>query len=248
MAGHSKWKNIKRKKAVTDSQKAKVYTKLIKDITVSARTGGGDPSNNAHLRMLLEKARKANMPQENAIRAIKKGTGELPGVHYEAHQYEGYGPGGIAVIVEVLTENKNRGIAEVRTVFSRKGGSIAETGAVNWMFERKGVVRGKQVSATKTALTEDLLLEALIDYAVSDISCDENSSGEKIWTITCDPRDLEQVKEALSKLNFEMDEAELEWVAKENLDLPEEKQEAAVEFLEALEELEDVQNVYSNLA
>lgn len=248
MAGHSKWKNIKRKKAVTDSQKAKVYTKLIKDITVSARTGGGDPAHNANLRMLLEKARRANMPQENAIRAIKKGTGELPGVHYEAHQYEGYGPGGIAVIIEVLTENKNRGIAEVRAVFSRKGGSIAETGAVNWMFERKGVVRGKQASSSKTALSEDLLLETLIDYSVSDISCDENSSGEKVWTITCDPQDLENVKNALNKLNFEMDEAELEWVAKENVELSEDKQETAVDFLEALEELEDVQNVYSNLA
>lgn len=248
MAGHSKWKNIKHKKAASDAQKAKVYTKLIKDITVTARAGGGDVANNPHLRMLLEKARKANMPQENAIRAIKKGTGELPGVQYELHQYEGYGPGGIAVIVEVLTENKNRGIAEVRAVFSRKGGSIAETGAVNWMFERKGVVRGKQAAGSKIALTEDVLLEALIDYSVSDIAQDTNDAGETIWTITADPKDLEKVKDALQKLNFDIDEAELEWVAKESMELPEAKQEAAIEFLEALEELEDVQNVYSNLA
>lgn len=247
MAGHSKWKNIKHKKAASDAQKAKVYTKLIKDITVSARTSGGDTANNSNLRMLLEKARKANMPQENAIRAIKKGTGELPGVHYEPHQYEGYGPNGIAVIVEVLTENKNRAIAEVRAVFTRKGGSIAETGAVNWMFERKGVVRGKQGSSAKAALTEDILLEALIDYDVSDISSD-TSSSETLWTITCEPKDLEKVKEALLKIGFDIDEAELEWVAKESLELPEDKQEAAIEFLEALEELEDVQNVYSNLA
>lgn len=238
MAGHSKWKNIKRQKAVTDAQKAKVYTKLIKDITVAARTGGGNPANNPHLRMLLEKARKANMPNENATRAIKKGTGELPGVQYEAHQYEGYGPGGIAVIVEVLTENKNRAIAETRAVFTRKGGSIGETGSVNWMFERKGVVRG-----TGTNITEDLLLEALLECNVSDIEKEDNS-----WIITSDPQDLECVKEALGKLTFTIEEAELEWIAKNNMELPEEKQEAAIEFLQALEDLEDVQNVYSNLA
>lgn len=239
MAGHSKWKNIKRQKAVTDAQKAKVYTKLIKDITVAAREAGGDPAHNPHLRMLLEKARKANMPSENATRAIKKGTGELPGVHYEAHQYEGYGPGGIAVIIEVLTENKNRAIAETRAVFTRKGGSLGETGSVNWMFERKGVVRG-----TGAKITEDTLLEALLDCNVSDI---EQNDG--IWTITSDPQDLECVKTALHKLNFVIDESELEWVAKNSVELTdEEKQAAAVEFLEALEDLEDVQNVYSNLA
>lgn len=239
MSGHSKWKTIKHKKAATDKQKAKVYTKIIKDITVAARESGGDPAHNPHLRMLLEKARKANMPSDNAIRAIKKGTGELPGVHYEAHQYEGYGPGGIAVIIEVLTENKNRAIAETRAVFSRKGGSIGETGSVNWMFERKGVVRG-----TGATLTEDMLLEALLDCDVSDIE-----HNDDVWTITCAPHDLENVKEALSKLKFTLDEAELEWVAKNSMELTdEEKQAAAVEFLEALEELEDVQNVYSNLA
>ena len=238
MSGHSKWKTIKHKKAATDKQKAKVYTKIIKDITVAARESGGDPAHNPHLRMLLEKARKSNMPSENALRAIKKGTGELPGVQYEAHQYEGYGPGGIAVIVEVLTENKNRAIAETRAVFTRKGGSIGETGSVNWMFERKGVVRG-----TGTKITEDLLLEALLECDVSDMEHNDN-----IWTITSSPQDLECVKEALHKLSFTIDEAELEWVAKGRIELPEEKQEAAVEFLEGLEDLEDVQNVYSNLA
>lgn len=237
MAGHSKWKNIKRKKAVTDAHKAKVYTKLIKDITVAARSGGGEPANNPHLRMLLEKARKSNMPHENALRAIKKGTGELPGVQYESHQYEGYGPGGIAVIVEVLTENKNRAIAETRAVFTRKGGSLGETGSVNWMFERKGVVRCKGTSS------EDALLEALIDYNVADISHDE-----ELWTITCDPHDLEVVKEMLSNMRMSLEEAELEWVAKNNVEVPEEKQEQAVDFLSSLEDLEDVQHVYTNLA
>lgn len=237
MAGHSKWKNIKRKKEAADSQKAKVYTKILKDITVSARANGGDPAHNPHLRMLLDKARKANMPQENAIRAIKKGTGELPGVIYERHQYEGYGPGGIAVILEVLTDNKNRAIAETRTVFTRKGGSIGETGAVNWMFERKGVIHGT------SALNEGQLLELLLDFDVSDI---EQEDG--VWTIICSPQDLEPIKNELQKHHFSIDESELEWVAKEEVHIPKDKQEAAVEFLQALEDLEDVQNVYSNLA
>jgi YebC/PmpR family DNA-binding regulatory protein len=237
MAGHSKWKNIKRKKAVTDAHKAKVYTKLIKDITVAARSGG-DPDHNPTLRLLLEKARKANMPQENALRAIKRGTGELPGLHYEAHQYEGYGPNGIAVIVEVLTDNKNRAIAEVRNIFSRKGGSISEAGAVNWMFERKGLIRGKG-----EAITEEMLLESLLDYDVSDIEHEDNQ-----WTITCATQDLEAIKNRLQNLSFIIEDAEPAWIAKTNIDLPSEKEEQAVDFLEALEDLEDVQNVYTNLA
>ena len=237
MSGHSKWKTIKHKKAATDARKAKVYTKLIKDITIAARAGG-DPAHNPSLRMLLEKARKANMPQENATRAIKKGTGELPGVSYEAHQYEGYGPNGIAVIVEVLTENKNRAIAEVRHIFSRKGGTLAEPGAVNWMFERKGVIQGKGDN-----LTEDSLLEALLDHDVADIEHNDDS-----WTITCATHDLEAVKETLAKMHFAVDEAEPAWVAKSSMELPSEKEGEAVDFLEALEDLEDVQNVYTNLA
>ena len=237
MAGHSKWKNIKRKKAVTDAHKAKVYTKLIKDITIAARAGG-DPNHNPTLRFLLEKARKANMPQENATRAIKKGTGELPGVNYEAHQYEGYGPNGIAVIVEVLTDNKNRAVAEVRSIFTRKGGSLAETGAVNWMFERKGVIKGKAEN-----LSEDTLLESLLDYDVSDIEHEDNQ-----WTVTCATQDLEAVKNKLQTLHVAVEDAEPAWVAKTSMELPAEKEEQAVDFLEALEDLEDVQNVYTNLA
>ena len=237
MAGHSKWKNIKRKKAVTDAHKAKAYTKLIKDITVAARMGG-DPQHNPTLRLLLEKSRKANMPQENALRAIKKGTGELPGVYYEAHQYEGYGPNGIAVIVEVLTDNKNRAIAEVRNIFSRKGGSLAETGAVNWMFERKGVIHGKSEN-----ISEDALLESLLDYDISNIEKEDETV-----TITCATQDLDAVKNKLQSLHVAIEDAEPAWVAKTNIDLPAGKEEQAVDFLGALEDLEDVQNVYTNLA
>ena len=237
MSGHSKWKTIKHKKAATDAQKAKKYTKLIKDITVAARSGGGETANNPHLRMLLEKARKANMPQENAVRAVKKGTGELPGVQYETHHYEGYGPAGIAVIVDVLTDNKNRAVSEVRTVFTRKGGSLGETGSVNWMFERKGVVKCKGTT------TEDALLEALFEYNIADISHDED-----IWTITGDTSDLEAVKNTVQKMGLAIEDAEIEWVAKTDVEVPEDKQEQAVDFLSALEDLEDVQHVFTNLA
>lgn len=237
MAGHSKWKSIKHKKAIADSKRSKSFTKLIKEITVAARTGGGDPNGNARLRFLLDKAKEINMPLENAQRAIKKGTGELPGVQYEAYTYEGYGPGGIAVIVEVLTDNKNKAIAELRHVFSRNNGSIGESGAVGWMFERLGVIHAQDGS-----LSEDQLLEHLLDYDVKDISREDQS-----WIITCSPKALDPVRQAVLKLGLKVDEAELELVAKNTVNLGESDESKAIEFLQALEDLEDVQNVYSNL-
>src|SRR3989338_2852982 len=141
MSGHSKWANIKHKKAKEDAARGKAFTKLSKEITIVAKAGGGDPTGNPRLRTLLEKAKHINMPNDNIKRAIQKGTGELPGVHYESCLYEGYGPGNVAVIVEVLTDNKNRAIAEMRHVFSKKGGNISESGSVNWMFSQKGVVK-----------------------------------------------------------------------------------------------------------
>ncbi len=239
MAGHSKWKQIKHKKAKTDTMRGKQFTKLIKEITVAARIGGGDPAGNARLRFLIEKARDINMPYENTVRAIKKGTGELPGVSYEPYTYEGYGPGGIAVLIDVLTDNKNKAIAELRHVFSRKGGAIAESGSVAWMFEKRGVF---QVSAPR--LTEDKLLEILIDYNIHDILAEEDGS----FTITCDIRAFEEVKHTLTQAGLKIEHAELEWVPKTTLDLPEPEEEKAHEFLEEVEELEDVQNVYTNLA
>lgn len=237
MAGHSKWHNIKHKKAASDAKKAKVFTKLIKEITVAARMGGGDPAQNPTLRTLLEKGKKVNMPQDNAIRAIKKGTGELPGVSYEAHQYEGYGPNGIAVIVDVLTDNKNRAVANIRSTFTRKGGSLAEGGAVKWMFERLGVIHGT------SDMNEDDLLENLLEYDVKTIE----KGDDNHYIISCDIQALEEVKQALESLNFTVEEAEPEWVAKEKLELPDDKQDAAVEFLQAVEDLDDVQNIYTNL-
>lgn len=237
MAGHSKWKSIKHKKAIADAKKSKGFSKIIKEITVAARTGGGDPSGNARLRFLLDKAKEINMPAENAARAVKKGTGELPGVQYEAYTYEGYGPGGIAVIAEVLTDNKNKAIAELRHVFARKGGSLGETGTVQWMFERLGVIHARDGH-----MSEDQLLERLLDYDIRDISQEEGS-----LIISCSPKALDAVKQALISLGLKVDEAELELVAKDTIKLGGDDEAKAIEFLEALEELDDVQHVYSNL-
>jgi YebC/PmpR family DNA-binding regulatory protein len=170
MSGHSKWATIKRKKAVEDSKRGKAFTKLIKEITVAARLGGGDPAGNPRLRLLLDKAKEVNMPLENTKRAIKKGTGELAGANaYEESSYEGYGPAGIAIIVETLTDNKNRMASELRHLFSSHGGSLGETGSVNWMFEKLGVIQAEGAS-----LSEDELLEKLLDYDVTNLEKDES--------------------------------------------------------------------------
>lgn len=238
MAGHSKWKQIKHKKAITDAKKSKSFTKLIKEITVAARLGGGDPNNNARLRFLLDKGKELNMPQDNALRAIKKGTGELPGAQYEALTYEGYGPGNIAVIVDVLTDNKNKAIAELRHAFSRSGGRIAETGSVSWMFEQMGVI-----NLEEPHLTEDDLLEQLIEYPVNDIEHNDTT-----WTIYCMPKALEDVKQALIKKGLKIADAEIEWVSKSTIDLSGDAEEKAIDFLQTVEDLDDVQHTYTNLA
>lgn len=238
MSGHSKWSTIKHKKALIDSKRGKAFTKLIKEISVAARHGGGDPTGNPRLRLLLDKAREANMPLENAQRAIKRGTGELPGVHYESILYEGYGPYNVAVIVEALTDNRNRTVAELRRAFTSKGGNLGETGTVNWMFEKMGVIK-----VTANNLTEDNIIELLLDYDVQDITLAEGT-----FFITCDLKALEPVKAALQKANITIESAEIEWVAKNTVSVTDTEGEKAVEFLDSLEELEDVQNVYTNLA
>lgn len=237
MAGHSKWANIKHRKAAQDAKRGKQFTKLIKEITVCARAGGGDINANPRLRQLVEKAKDINMPSDNITRAIKKGTGELPGTHYESIMYEGYGPHGIAVIVDTLTDNKNRTVAELRNIFSSKGGSLAEGGAVSWMFEKLGVVR-----VVGQNLNEDTLLEDLIDYEVKDISVEEGMA-----TITCNPKSLEEIKTGLQNKNYTIESAELEWVAQNTTSLNNSDSEKTVEFLTALDDHDDVQNVFSNL-
>ncbi|MGC2310752.1 MAG: YebC/PmpR family DNA-binding transcriptional regulator [Candidatus Babeliaceae bacterium] len=238
MAGHSKWKQIKHKKALLDAKRGKLFTKLIKEMTIAARAGGGDPNTNPRLRFLLDKGKAINMPQENATRAIKKGTGELPGQSYEAYMYEGYGPHQVAVIVDVLTDNKNKAIAELRHVFSRKSGHIAANGAVSWLFEKQGVIETEE-----TSVPEDTLIELLLDYPVKDISYQD-----KKYEITCDPKSLEHVKTVLINAGIKIAEAELAWVAPNTLQLTGEQEAQAIEFLEELEDLEDVQHVYTNLA
>ena len=236
MAGHSKWANIKHKKAKEDAKKGKIFTKLIKEITVAAKQGG-DPASNPRLRLLLEKAKQENMPAENATRAIKKGTGELPGVHYDPMMYEGFGPGGIAIIVETLSDNKNRTVAEMRTTFSRGGGNLGEANTVNWMFEKKGVIRMQD-----TGVSEDELIEKLLDYNVESIHI-----GDGIVTITTDHAALGQVRDALTDLNHKIDDAELEWLPKNTVSISPEEEEKAYALLESLEDHDDVQHVFTNL-
>ncbi len=237
MAGHSKWANIKHKKAREDASRGKAFTKISKEITVCAKESGGDPAGNPRLRTLLEKARHLNMPLENVKRAIQKGTGELPGMHYEAMRYEGYGPSGVAVIVEVLTDNKNRAVAEVRHAFSRKGGNVAENGAVSWMFEKKGVIK-----AIGAKLSQDELLENLIDYDIDNIEKEDD-----LVIITCAVLALEEVKKAVTDMGLKIDNAEIEYVAKTKAEVAPADEEKVFEFLSAIEDLDDVQNLYSNV-
>lgn len=237
MSGHNKWSQIKHKKAKEDSKRGKAFTKLIKEITVAARESGGDPASNAKLRNLMDKARDINMPQDNIVRAIKRGTGELPGVNYEAFTYEGYGPAGIAIIVDTLSDNKNRTVADLRHIFSAKAGNLAPSGSVTWMFARTGVIRGSG------SLSEDQILDILIEYDVQDIK-DEDGS----YTIICDPRSLDNAKNALKSAGFIIESAELEWVAQDPVTISDDQSEKALELLSALQDHDDVQNVYTNLA
>jgi YebC/PmpR family DNA-binding regulatory protein len=238
MSGHSKWATIKHKKAKEDAKRGKVFTKLIREITVAAREGGGDLNGNARLRLIVEKAKSVNMPQDNVSRAIKKGCGSLDGgAQYEAATYEGYGPFGIAVMVEVLSDNKNRTVSDLRHLFTKVGGNLAENGAVSWMFEHKGVIRATG------ALTEDQLIEKLLDYSVDDIRCDDG-----IYTIISAQQSLDAIKRFLETEGFKVETAQLEWVAKNVVSLDDQSREETVyKFLDALDDLDDVQNVYANL-
>lgn len=237
MSGHSHWATIKRKKEKEDSKRGQAFTKMIKEITVAAKAGGGDPAGNPKLRLLIEKARDINMPLDNITRAIKRGTGEIPGISYESMTYEGYGPYGIAIIVDTLSDNKNRIVGELRHIFTGKGGNLGESGSVAWMFEKMGVIEGNG------PITEDILLEKLIDFDIKDLKMDGNN-----FTIYCDAKSIEPIKQILTQLNLKVEKAEVEWVAKTTMSLPSDQAEKAYDFLEILQDLDDVQNVYTNLA
>lgn len=239
MAGHSKWANIKHKKSREDAKRGKIFTKLIREISVAAREGGSDPAANPRLRSLVEEARAANMPQENITRAIKKGSGELEGAHYEESIYEGYGPGGIALVIETLSDNKNRTVADLRHVFSKHGGSLASSGSVLWMFDRKGVVRIKK----DAQVTEDLLIEKLMSCGIEDIV-----ESEDEFSIVCDPASLAGLNEKVKEFGFAISGTSIDWVPRESMKVQDvSDEEKALKLLEILDDLDDVNEVYTNL-
>jgi len=236
MSGHSKWSQIKRKKGAADAKRGQVFTKLIKEITVAARFGGGDPEGNARLRTAIAAAKAENMPKDNIERAIKKGTGELAGVTYEEFPYEGYGPGGAAVLVEVLTDNKNRTTAEIRHIFSRSGGNLGEAGSVAWMFHKKGYI-----VIEKGAVEEDKLMEVTLDVGAEDIE-----ASDKEYEVTTDPQKLDVVKKALEKAGIKYHLAELTMYPQSTVAIDGKHAEQMLRLMEQLEEHDDVQKVYAN--
>ncbi len=236
MSGHSKWATIKRKKGAADAKRGKIFTKLIKEITIAARQGGGDPAGNPRLRLAIDNAKAANMPADNVERAIKKATGELEGVSYVELVYEGYGPGGIAILVEVATDNKNRTVAEVRHIFSKMGGSMGESGSVAWMFERKGIITIK-----RNDKSEDEVMEVVLDSGADDMQTEED-----IFEVTTSLESFETVRKALVDKGLETENAALQWIAKNTLAVGGEDAEKVIKLIEMLEDNDDVQNVFSN--
>jgi YebC/PmpR family DNA-binding regulatory protein len=236
MSGHSKWATTKRKKAAIDAKRGKAFTKIIKEITIAAREGGGDPSGNPRLRLAIDNAKAVNMPADNIERAIKKATGELEGVSYVELTYEGYGAAGVAVIVEVATDNKNRTVAEVRHLFSKNGGSMAEGGAVAWMFDKKGVI-----TLPKQGKTEDEIMEIILEAGAEDLQ-----SEDEVFIVQTSIESFEAVRKALSEKNLTIENASLQWIAKNSIRVSGEDAEKVIKLLESLEDCDDVQNVYSN--
>lgn len=238
MSGHSKWAQIKHKKAHTDAKRGKAFTKIVKEISVSARIGGGDPEGNPRLRTAIEKAKEGNMPHDNIKRAIMKGTGELPGTSYEEYIYEGYGPGGVAVLIEVLTDNKNRTVSEIRHLMSKNGGNMGEAGCVAWMFEKKGYIL---VEKSKT--DEDTLMTIALEAGALDMKNDPREDNYEVITL---PEDLNKVKSAIEASNIPVSLAEISMLPKSYVTLDERTSEQMMRLMDALEDNEDVQNVYAN--
>lgn len=236
MSGHSKWSSIKHKKAATDAKRGKIFTKLIKEITIAARMGGGDPAANPRLRTAIAAAKNENMPKDNIERAIKKGTGELEGVSYEESIYEGYGPGGAAVLVESLTDNKNRAVADIRSIFNKSGGRLGENGCVAWMFEKKGYIAIENI-----AVNEDDLMETALDAGAEDIREDDSN-----FEVITAPEDFEAVKEAVDKASIPFIVAEITMLPQTTTNLVGKEAEQMVRLMEMLEDCEDVQKVYTN--
>lgn len=236
MSGHSKWATIKRKKASTDAARGKVFTKIIKEITISARDGGGDPDGNPRLRLAIASAKASNMPQDNITRAIKKGTGELEGVSYEEITYEAYAPHGIAVMIECVTDNRNRTVAELRHMISKHNGNLGESGSVAWMFERKGVV-----ILAKENHSEDDVMEIILDAGADDLKTEE-----EFFEVISGIENFEKVRKALEDKKYKIESASMQQIAKNLVELDEKSAADVVKFLEIVEEYDDVQNIFSN--
>jgi len=236
MSGHSRWSQIKRKKGKADVQRGKLFSKILREITVAARAGGGDPKGNMRLKAAVESAKEVNMPQDNIKRAIQKGTGELPGESYEEVTYEGYAAGGVAVMVQVLTDNRNRTAPEIRHTFEKSGGNMGSSGAVAWMFDRKGVIL---VDADK--IGEDDLMGKALDAGATDMR-----RTEKVFEITTAPAEMDAVRDALARAGVPILEAQVTYVPQSTVRVEGPTATSVVRLIEALEDLDDVQHVYAN--
>ncbi|MFP4159510.1 MAG: YebC/PmpR family DNA-binding transcriptional regulator [Desulfobacterales bacterium] len=236
MAGHSKWANIKHKKSAEDAKRGKIFTKIVKEIIVAARMGGGDPDANPRLRTVLEKAKQNNLPKDNIERAIKKGTGDLEGVNYEETVYEGYGPGGAAVYVESLSDNKNRTVADIRHIFSKHGGSMGENGCVSWVFDKKG-----WIPVNKSDSDEETLMETALEAGAEDI----RDEGD-VFEIITPPEAFEDVKEALRQGGVPFDGAEVTMLPQTTISLKGTDAEKMLKLMNALDDNDDVQRVHTN--
>lgn len=235
MSGHNKWSSIKHKKGAADAKRGKIFSKLIKEITLAARLGGGDPSGNARLRTVLDKARAANMPKDNVERAIKKGTGELGGAEFEEVTFEGYGPAGVAVLVETLTDNRNRTVAELRHMFEKGGGNLGAAGCVGWMFTKRGVLTFDK------SVSEDDLMETALEAGAEDIKNEDD-----IITVVTDPASFEAVKNACEAKGLKYLEAEVGMIPQNTVKLDHDAAEKMLKLMNALEDHDDVQNVFAN--
>ncbi len=236
MAGHSKWHNIRLRKGKQDAERGKLFTRLAREIIVAAREGGGNPDANPRLRMAIQKARDAHMPQENIKRAIQRGTGEIAGAAYEEVVYEGYAPGGVAVMVECLTDNRNRTVSDVRAAFSKCGGSLGESGCVSWMFKPRGLIR-----IPKTAGDEDTVLAAALDAGADDMTTEE-----EFYEVYTEPEDLHRVREALESAGLPIENAEITMLPTTTVHVEGKEAQQVLRLMDMLDELDDVQQVYAN--
>jgi len=238
VSGHSKWSQIKHKKANSDAKRGKVFTKIVKEIATAAKLGGGDPDGNPRLRTAIDNAKEVNMPHDNIKKAIMKGTGELPGVSYEEYLYEGYGPAGVAVMVEVMTDNKNRTVPEIRHIMAKNGGSLGESGCVSWIFEKKGYIL-----VSKAQASEDTVMSAALEAGAEDM---KNDPEEENFEVITSPEDFAAVNEAIGKAGIPIESAEVTMLPKNYVVLDVKAAEQMLRLVDALEDNDDVQNVYAN--